>query len=426
MKRCCWLIPGAILVALMGCGGSSSNGQHDTGPLSVTLQEVQDQVPGNAIEIQGVSAGAFHPEYWQAGTLNWVPDVRVPLIAPRAMGPYQNIYSPWALEQAGGWRVFYGGWDGTDTPNDRIYSVNTSDFLTFGERSLVIEHGVFENVNNVNVQQLPDGSLHMICTAATAEQFALNKPVYFSSPDGVAWNGSAPPYAAQLTDVISIPNYAQFQAGDFNGANVLLRDGNTWKLYFSNWNDQSPAGTLYLAKSSAPPTFELEGVALGTGHMVNDVRKFQVNGRTWYLMGLHTNIQSVWYTLSNDGVHFGEEHTMFGSAYPLDSYLITLGFVVKNGRVLGVLYGGNIGGAFLAQNEIFGRWLQKKVTFIDSAGANLQLRGAFGPDRQRFAAPSGQPLTMSVYAEDGITLLGSGTVNISSGKAYRVVLQGGG
>src|SRR5437868_2727805 len=129
-----WIIV-AIIFGLIGCGGGSTNGQHDSGPLSVSLQEVDGQVPKDAFEIQGVAAGSFNPQYWEDGTLNWVPDVRVPLIAPRTTGPYQNIYSPWPLEQPGGWRVFYGGWDGTDTPNDRIYSVNTSDFVTYGERS---------------------------------------------------------------------------------------------------------------------------------------------------------------------------------------------------------------------------------------------------------------------------------------------------
>jgi hypothetical protein len=59
----------------------------------------------------------------------------------------------------------------------------------------------------------------MICTAFP-DQYNTNKPVYFSSLDGVTWNGSPEPYAAQLSDIVSIEGYAAFQAGDFNGANV--------------------------------------------------------------------------------------------------------------------------------------------------------------------------------------------------------------
>ena len=70
------------------------------------------------------------------------------LAAPSLPGAFQNIYSPWPLEQANGWLLFYGGWDGSSTSDDRVYQVATSDFLTFGNRILVIDHGAFLHVNN--------------------------------------------------------------------------------------------------------------------------------------------------------------------------------------------------------------------------------------------------------------------------------------
>ena len=66
--------------------------------VSAQLLEVQGQVPAGSVEIQGVSTGSFNPTEWQQDTLNWVPDVRVPMVAPQP-GPFQNIYSPWPLEQ---------------------------------------------------------------------------------------------------------------------------------------------------------------------------------------------------------------------------------------------------------------------------------------------------------------------------------------
>ena len=418
-------VPCLLLIAAMS-GCSSTSSQQKLLPVA-ELQEVSGNVPAGYIEIQGVSAGTFDPSYWQNDTLNWVPDVRAPLLPPQATGQYQNIYSPWPLEQPNGWRVFYGGWDGSDTPNDRVYSITTSDFLTFDNRTLVIDHGVFEHVNNVNVHQLPDGSYHMVCTVAP-DQFGWNKPAYFSSPDGVTWNGSSQPYSAQLSDIVSIPNYDLFSGGDFNGANVLFPDNNAWTLYFSNWNDQGPDGTLDRATTNSPPSFQLQGLALVTGHMVNDVKKFQINGKNWYLMGLHTNIEHVWYSLSNDGVQFSQEHTMFGSAYASDLFLITLGFVTRNNQVLGVLYGGNTEGAFQAQDAIFGRWLQKKVVITDSSGVTYAAQGGFGPDRQWFKAPASGTIsgTVTVQAEDGVTPLASGSASVSAGKAYQLVLIGGG
>jgi hypothetical protein len=82
----------------------------------VTVRPVSGNSAFGTVELQGVTAGDFNPLAWQNGTLNWVPDVRLPVLA-RLSGTWQNIYSPWALEQNNGWRLFYGGWDGTDTPN---------------------------------------------------------------------------------------------------------------------------------------------------------------------------------------------------------------------------------------------------------------------------------------------------------------------
>jgi hypothetical protein len=102
---------------------------------SAQLQPASGEVPAGVVEIQGLSAGPFNPGYWQQNTLNWLPDVRMPILAAQTTSPYQNIYAPWPLDQPNGWRLFYGGWDGLNPPYDEIYSTTTSDFLTFGART---------------------------------------------------------------------------------------------------------------------------------------------------------------------------------------------------------------------------------------------------------------------------------------------------
>jgi hypothetical protein len=386
------------------------------------LQSVSGQVRPGTIEIQGVSAGPFNPLSWQQDTLNWVPDVRMPTFAAQTTGQYQNIYAPWPLEQVTGWRMFYGGWDGQAVPFDEIHSAVTNDFLTFAPRDLVITHGDFLNVNNVNVQQLPDGSLHMICTGGQAGNIDTF-PVYFSSPDGTTWNATPEPYSAKLTDVINIQGYAGFSTGVFNGANVLLRDGATWVLYFKDWNDFH---TTYRATSGTLPTFQFQGVALKSDDLVNDVKKFTVNGSNWYLMGLHFNGQLLRYSLSNDGVSFEPEQTMFDHLSSQDLYIVAVAFVTQGNKLLGVLYGASAV-ASLDQNQIFARWLQKKVVITDSSSAQYTLQGGYGPDRQWFQLPSSGALQgiITVYAEDGITPLGKGAVTMSAGHAYQLVVGGG-
>jgi hypothetical protein len=394
-------------------------------PVSGTagLQEVPGQVAAGTIEVQGISAGAFNPTYWVGNTLNWVPDVRVPMFAALTTSPNQNIYAPWALEQPAGWRMFYGGWDGTATPNDRVYSVTTSDFLSFDNRTLVIDHGAFEHVNNVNVQELPDGSLHMMCTAGAYDQ--LNWPAYFSSPDGLTWNGSPAPYQAQLGDIVDIQGYSDYPYGGFNAGNVLFRDNNAWTFYF--YDNNNPNGGIHRATGSSPQTVQFQGIALATGHDPNDVKKFVVGGQTRYLMGLMSNAAQVWYSLSNDGATFQPEQTLFSHLSSQDTSMVSVNFVISGSRLLGVLYGANAGtpDSQLASNQIFSRWLQKRVLITDSAGVQYSAQGGYGPDRQWFQAPASGSLegTMVVYAEDGVTLLGSSVVTLTAGKAYTLVLQ---
>jgi hypothetical protein len=139
------------------------------------------------------------------------------------------------------------------------------------------------------------------------------------------------------------------------------------------------------------------------------------------------NSQTVWYSLSNDGVSFSSpDQTLFSNLSAQDRYIVALGFVTKGDHLLGALYGASAVPT-LDQNKIFARWLQKKVSIVDSSGTKHVPQGGFGPDRQWFLAPSSRSLqgTIAVYAEDGVTPLGTGSVKVSPGKAYRLVLRGG-
>lgn len=420
----------SLTASFTGCGGGATKQSATQQSVAVAkLQEISGQVPAGVIEIQGLSAGAFTPSFWQQNTLNWVPDVRVPMLAAQPTGPNQNIYAPWPLEDAHGWRLFYGGWDGTDTPNDRVYSATTTDFLTFENRTMVIDHGAFQHVNNESVQQLPDGSMHMISTICCPND--LDKPAYFSSPDGVTWNGSPEPYSAQLSDIVAISNDPAYDGSDFNGGNVLLRDNDAWTLYYSGNAEVS------IATTSSPPDFQRTGVALstpnflaGTPSWANDVKKFQIAGKNWYLMTLYVNLNVpnppvLSYCLSNDGIQFGPEQELFAGAFPQDQFVITPAFVTKGNQILGVLYGADSTSLIQAQNAIFARWLQRKLLITDNTGAQVAVQGAYGPDRQWIQAPASGSITgnFAVYAEDGVTPLGKGTATLTAGQAYVLVLN---
>lgn len=360
-------------------------------------------IPGQAelgtVEIRGVGAGDFQPELWEVGNLHFLPDIRQPLIEPLKRGGHRNIYAPSAVETDDGWRLFYGGWDGVDTGHDRIYSVNTSDFVDFHDRQVVIEHGEFIHICNVSALKLPNGEFRLMCTSYPVN--GLNKPILFTSPDGRTWNGQAAPYPASMKDLITIEGYDKFEEADINGMNVILYERGTHRLYFNNFKD---FGRVYRASSRDGRTFKLDGSALEFGAVVNDVKKFTVGGKPYYLMGLHWNQDKLWYSLSNDGLKFRPAKELARNLHDRDRYIVAIGWATKENRLLGYLYGaGQI--PSLDRNRIWARWLQKKVVFTANDGTRYEPSSALGPDRQIITIPHAAEGNFTIYSEDGSTVL---------------------
>jgi len=383
---------------------------------NIAIRSIGGQAELGTIEILGVEAGEFNPALWEADSLNWVPDIRSPLLAPRLRGLYRNIYAPSVVETENGWRVFYGAWDGVDTGNDRIYSVGTQNFLDFSDRATMIEHGVFQHVCNVNALRLPDRSYRLMCTAYP-DKDGLNKPATFTSPDGFHWNGSPAPYAAQFSDIISVSGYDQYKTADINGMNVILYEDGVYRLYFNNFKD---FGKTYRATSKDGQNFTFDGTSLRFGACVNDVKKFKVAGKSVYLAGFHMNTNQLWYALSSDGMTFEPQRDLVNNLGDADRYIVAIGWVTKGNSVLGFLYGA---GAVpeLNRNRIFARWLQKKIVFVASDGARYEPAGALGPDRVVIKLPQ-KTLEgkFEVYSEDGITHLATIPAKISPASAYKL------
>ncbi len=381
----------------------------------VSVRMIGGQAELGQIEIHGVGSGDFDAKLWKSGKLNFVPDSRSPLIAPRQRGLWRNIYAPSIIDLGDSWRVFYGAWDGVDTGNDRIYSVTTEDFIDFGARETVIEHGEFIHVCNVTSVRLPDGSYRLMCTVYP-DKDNLNKPATFTSPDGTGWNGAKREYAARQSDIITISGYDKYAAADINGMNVILYEDGVYRLYFNNFKD---FGKVYRASSKDGRNFTFDGTSVEFGACVNDVKKFISAGKPVYLMGLHMNGDRLWYSLSNDGMTFEAPREMVRNLGTEDRYIVAIGWVTRGNRLLGFLYGaGEV--PELNRNRIFGRWLQKNVVFVASDGTRYEPSGALGPDRQIIKIDKELDGTFEVYAEDGVTLLGKSPGKAVPSAGYKV------
>jgi hypothetical protein len=390
--------------------------------LDVTL--TTNVAPAGFVEVTGVEAGDFNPSIWQAGTLNFVPDARSPLLAPRS-GKCRNIYAPSAVETPGGYRLFYGAWDGVPTGNDRIYSATTdARFQNFFDRHMVIVPGTYTHICNVNALGAEDGSFTLFGTLYPVGK--LNKPAFFKSDaTGTNWNGlPGEPYTVQARDVVDIGGYAYTNA-DINGMNVMLREGGAYRLYFGDF--ANPGGT-FRATSADGRHYTFEAKVLNGHGFVNDVKKFRVGAASYYLMGLHENGARLWQTVSTNAVAFPAARTLLTHLGADDAYIVALGWVVRGpqespGRkLLGVLYGaGPVPG--LDRNSIYARWLQKRVVFAANDGTRLAGTKALGPGRQYVAVPGSGLVSgrFELYGEDGETLLGrSATLTVSSGQGYRL------
>jgi hypothetical protein len=395
----------------------------DKASLGVAL--TSNAAPLGFIEIRGVEAGAFNPRSWQSGKLNFVLDARFPLLSPRP-GKFRNIYAPSAVETPGGYRLFYGAWDGIQSGNDHIYSADTDGaFQSFANRHAVISPADFQHVCNVNALRLDDGAFALFASVYPVD--GQNRPGFFKSDiTGTNWNGKiGEPYPVQPRDILSLTGY-NYARSDINGVNVMLRENGQYRLYFGDF--RSLPG-VFRASSADGRQYHFDAKVFGGPGLVNDVKKFRVGEDTFYLMGLHQNGAVLWQTISTNSLAFGPAQLLFTNLGAADRYIVALGWVTKGSedspgrKLLGVLYGaGPV--TTLDQNQIYARWLEKRVVFVTGPRHRYSATQALGPDRQLLEIPVGTSRRghFEIYAEDGETLLVTGPEQeIKSGRTYQLV-----
>lgn len=404
-----------------------------------SLTPGSDLFPKGTVLLDGLGAADFRPALWQADTLHWVADLQYPLFAPKP-GHNRNIYAASSVEEPWGWRVFYSAWDGTDHGNDCLYEGKTTDrFLTFTDRKMVVSHGEFKHVSNASAQKLLDGTYELLGTSEGSSNPPSDKPsekpVVFESKDGDHFDGDTIPYEAKHSDNLPL-DYPDYDTDHFNGANVLFRDGNTTHFIFHEWiHDKND---IYWAEGKDPWHLKVGGIALHDTILAsNDLRKFTVGGKDWYLLALYhksdvggftgRDSEHLWFSLSNDARTFAKEQHMVDAQGRPDKFIFSVNFVSQGSKLLGILYGASENAA-TDKNSIYATWVQKLPLLVALKGYHLgnggvyPADGALGPDRQRFTLPAGKPFdgTLDLFDDDGKTPLGSVTVHLEPGNEYRI------
>ncbi len=408
-----------IIAGLYLAGSASAAESHFQ--ISLTTNEA----PAGFVEVRGVETGPFDPGLWKSGKLNLVPDRRFPLLAPLP-GNFRNIYAPSAVQTPEGYRLFYGAWDGIPSGNDHIYSVTTdANFQSFENRHQVITPGNFVHVCNVNAFRLDDSSYAMFTTVYPVA--GQNRPGFFKSDvTGTNWNGDfGEPHTVQMGDIVDISGY-NYTNSDINGMNVMLRENGHYHLYFGDVHNQP--GT-FRASSDDGKHYRFEAKVFSGSLAVNDVKKFRVGNESFYLMALHVNQPQIWQTVSTNGLEFPPAQVLLTNAALADHYIVAVGWVTRGAeelpdrKLIGVLYGAGPVSTF-DHNQIFARWLQKKIVFVAADGTRFAGIQSLGPDRQLLQISEGLSKGghFEIYAEDGLKLLATIPAReVTAGQTYELL-----
>jgi hypothetical protein len=347
-------------------------------------------------QIQGVGSNAFNPNKLS----HWDYDDRGIVINPNG-GTYRNIYAPQAVPQGGTfWNVYFGGWDGSNSQNDRVYLTTTADnFNSIGAHATMIDHGQYIHANNESVVKLASNDWRMVYTTYTNN--GLNKPCYAFSTDGGSWT----PNSGNSAYLLNMNGYASWATADVNGSNVIYRDNSgIWHLFFNDFNAWPG---IYHATSSDFVNYTYEGAISRSAVIANDFKSFVYDGTRYYVGVYHNNTQYVWATVSTSISSPGPLTQTFTNQGSADQYIVAAGLVQDGSRIYGILYGAGAAPT-LDQNRIFARWLQKKVVFQNNYVRWGDVETGFGPDNLRLYLAAGDYVETGnffVYDTDGTTLL---------------------
>lgn len=297
-----------------------------------------------------------------------------------------NVYAPSAVNVAGTWNVYFGGFGGS-TPSDDVFLETTTDSTFrsgFSTRQLVVANGFYEHANDASVV-FRDSLFTMALTTAVdwVDQCSI-----LTSSDGVTWPELTDRRYEVTFDGASVANCAR-PSLNFNPTI------NRWELYFDGDVDGG-ARLQHLAVSAGPTPTDFTYVQSIGPWVDADIRR--LDDGTYvaaYRNLVPGQIWTIYSSTSSDGRTFTAPVQILTPS-DLDAYddcgVTNPGWVIDGSSLLALLFGGTSSCGY-DNHKIGVAYPQSEVTLRS---------GSIGHGNRQAAGPNSQTVETYGYAVDGI------------------------
>jgi predicted GH43/DUF377 family glycosyl hydrolase len=174
------------------------------------------------------------PSLAQAGS-TWVKDPGNPVLdvgAPGAWDDSRVVAGPVILE-SGVYRMWYTGWDGTVNVHFQVGLATSSDGVNWTREATnpvlaLGSPGTWDDESVAQAAVIKDGGVYKMWYSGN--DGSVGRIGYATSTDGISWNKDS------LNNPVLEPDVGQWD-GNFAHMCTVIKDGSTYKMWYSGAND---------------------------------------------------------------------------------------------------------------------------------------------------------------------------------------------
>jgi predicted GH43/DUF377 family glycosyl hydrolase len=239
----------------------------------------------------------------------------------------------------------FSGWQDYSSNPILTFSDSTFNNLGIQQPKVIYENGIYK----MWYMGLANSGKGVVCYAESKDGFTWNKPV----PNPVMTTGSSDSWDAAT----SIPG-------------AIIKDGDTYKLYYVGWIDQKLNWSIGLATSKDGKTWVKypSPIMMGTSDWESKIVPTSVimqNGQYYlYYYGLGVSDAKIGLAISSDGINFTKyaENPILQKTDNWEGAGVYHPSVIKDGEVFKMIYSGRNADAFGAAISIDGKkWIKSST-----------------------------------------------------------------